>query len=135
MKCKSILVGALLLTFILGFTSIVLAQADPEFRTFLSRLNGSRWFLGVGDQSFLELQGDIITRWNLRNSEPSQRKEFSVKLEKRRFVAKTSYQAAIYEISNDGDVITEEITYHETASFIGKVNKWLKFSNGSPPSR
>ena len=127
MKWRSKLVGALLLTFILGFTSIALAQADPEFRTFLSRLDGSKWFLGVGDQSFLELQGDIITRWNLGNSEPSQQKEFSVKLEKRRFVAKSSYHAAIYEISNDGDVITEEITYHETGSFIGHVNKWLKF--------
>lgn len=117
----------MLLTFILGFDSIVLAQADPEFRTFLSRLNGSRWFLGVGDQSFLELQGDIIARWNLRNSEPSQRKEFSVKLEKRSFVAKTSYHAAIYVISNDGDVITEETAYHENKSFIGNVNKWIKF--------
>ncbi len=42
---QKLLVGALTMVFVLEFISIAVAQTDPEFRNFVTRLNGSKWLV------------------------------------------------------------------------------------------
>ena len=68
----------------------------------------------------MELNGDILTNWQYNN------KMYSVRLQKRRFVAKDQGQAYIGEISEDGDVITEEVTWCVVPADVGTVRKYIR---------
>ncbi len=127
MKRKAVMAGALLLIFILGFVAIVPAQTDPEFRTFLSRLNGSRWVYMDEPtmKMYMELEGDILTEWFSMGE--TKTTEFSVKLDKRRFVVKTPNKALILEISRDGEMISEKVTYsRDEPGSVGAVLEYIK---------
>jgi hypothetical protein len=116
-------VGVLLLNFVMGSVSLALAQADPGFRTWLSRLNGSKW-VGINDQytkAWMELQGDSLTAWNYYPPPygGNTAKQWSVKLEQRRFTATwPNGKVSICEISEDGLVITVEYSTGEVFKYI-----------------
>jgi hypothetical protein len=124
MQSKVKLTGVLLLTFILGLVSLTLAQADPQFKAWLAQLNGSKW-VGENDdfaKYWLQLEGDTITLWAYFRPQHggNTAQQFSVRLQTRRFTATwRNGFVGIYEISNDGLVITQEDSG-------GRVLKYIK---------
>jgi hypothetical protein len=110
MKWRDNFFVALLLVFIAGSTSMAHGQADPEFSTFGARLNGSKCFLGEREYArvYTELKGDRLTKWAYSKSNGINLQQYSVLMEKKRFVSKSNDMAVIGESSNDGDGISED---------------------------
>jgi predicted membrane-bound dolichyl-phosphate-mannose-protein mannosyltransferase len=128
MKAKTLLVVVLLLIFVLVSASIAQAQTDPEFQNLLTRLNGAQWLIAQDNKAkvWLELQGNTLSYYQY-GIDFGTSKAWSVNLVKRKFVFNTAYWGGIGEISEDGDVITIETTFHrDFPQFVGKVEKAIR---------
>ncbi|MGD0658829.1 MAG: hypothetical protein ABSD38_12250 [Syntrophorhabdales bacterium] len=137
---EKLLVGALAMLLVLVFiaTVPVAAETDPGLQAFLSRLNGSRW-VGYDKQDgkrYLELQGDTIaqyTYYRVAAHLPYNRvavpgttvQNWGVRLQGRRFTYSAGEWAAVFEISEDGLIITQEDVRTYEGLALG-VTKWIK---------
>jgi hypothetical protein len=130
MKCKTTLVVALLLAFILGFISVAQGgQTDPNFKPWRAALNGSRWAGPENEavKTFMVLDGNTLTHWSYSKSSNTKKIDWSAKVNNRRFVVKTANSESICEISADGLVVTVEITSHsDVPGWAGMVTKYVK---------
>jgi hypothetical protein len=137
---EKLLVGGLAMLLVLVFIATVpaAAQTDAGFQAFLSRLNGSKW-VGYDKQDgkrYLELQGDTIahyTYYRVTAHLPYNRvavpgttiQNWGVRLQGRRFTYSAGEWAAVFEISEDGLIITQEDVRTYEGLALG-VTKWIK---------
>lgn len=141
-------VVALAIVLVVGFISTVAmaAQTDPGFQAWLSRLDGSMWIAG-GNQDimdFWEIRGDVLTFYRCFKTNGNQRSFKTngnhyipagtckpmgptIKVTGRRFAFTGEEGAWVYEISNDGLILTIK-TIRNTffPDMNGKVTKYVK---------
>ncbi len=139
---QRVLLGALAVVLLLGFISVAptAAQTNPAFKAWLADLDGSKWVYPVdGGKYYWELHGDIITQYGVRFTpcrsvscdsqyQPGVPvKQATARLRGRRFtIIGAPGNTFLYEISEDGLVLTEEVTASPLPQEIGRVYRYLK---------
>jgi hypothetical protein len=133
---QTLLLGALAVMLVLVFVSVVpaSAQTNPSFKAWLADMDGSKWVRTIsGGKWWWELHGDIITKYGSRNDNYGSYKAGvpyktgTATLRGRRFTfAIPGGNTYLCEISEDGLVLTEEITSSGNPDWVGEKTTYVK---------
>ena len=133
---RRLTVGTLAAVLVLGFISVgpAAAQTNPSFKAWLADMDGSKWVRTIsGGKWWWELHGDIITKYGSTNDNRGSYKagvpykEGTATLRGRRFTfAYPRGNTYLCEISEDGLVLTEEITSSPIPDWVGEKTTYVK---------